>query len=95
MFFYVQIVHIMTVKTLSSAFVSNKTTSVTIISFEIINVFVVPYTSCTMFIAFTDNSGQSYRKTVILTGTDYANWASNDDYLTNYINDSLHTIFSA
>lgn len=84
-----------TINILTVPYVSNKTTTTTIVSFEIKNVWVVPFTSASIYLVFTDDAGSTYPRTMVLTGDDYVSWSSDDNYLSTYCNEIIHTIFNS
>ena len=81
--------------TLNTYYTSTTTTVTQLVRYTILNVIVIPKTNARVMLIFEDISGVPYNKTFTLSGTDYDNWGTDDNYLDNYINTNISAIFSS
>ena len=70
----------------------DKTTKIHLLTFEIIRVRVSPYQSATIDIVIKTDKHELER-TILLTGSDYTKWSSNDDYLYDYVRENIDKIY--
>ena len=70
----------------------SKTTN--IVKFKITNVVVTPFVQGTLFIVLEDMNGEEFPRMIVISGTDYMNWTK-DDYLFNYVNSNIESIFNS
>ena len=80
------------VRILKYPFKKTKSTTITIISFEITNCIVIPFTSVLIYINFYDNEENIHMKSYLLEKEDYEKWEF-DSYLYNYVNEMMHIFF--
>ena len=66
--------------------------TVNIVKFKITSAVVTPFVQGTLFIVLEDSSGEEFPRLLVITGTDYMNW-NTDDYLFNYVNSNISSIF--
>ena len=68
----------------------NRTTTTTITSFGIDNIDIRVFSSATIRVNLYNLAGQLIDiANVILSGDDYANWGSDDQYIINYVVNAL------
>ena len=70
----------------------DKTTKIHLLTFEIIRVRVSPHQSATIDIVIKTDKHELER-TVLLTGSDYKKWSSDDDYLYDYVRENIDKIY--
>ena len=58
------------------------------------SVIVKLFRSVEINLIFVSDTDKSYERKIILCDELYTQWGSDDDYLTNYINDNLQTIIN-
>ena len=80
------------VRILKYPFKKTKSTTITILSFEITNCIVIPFTSVLLYINFYDDEKNVHMKSCLLEKEDYENWEC-DSYLYNYVNEMLNIFF--
>ena len=80
------------VRILKYPFKKTKSTTITIISFEITNCIVIPFTSVLIYINFYDNEENTHMKSYLLEKEDYEKWEF-DSYLYNYVSEMMHLFF--
>ena len=80
------------VRILKYPFKKTKSTTITIISFEITNCIVIPFTSVLIYINFYDNEENIHMKSYLLEKEDYEKWEF-DSYLYNYVSEMMHLFF--
>ena len=80
------------VRILKHPFKKTKSTTITIISFEITNCIVIPFTSVLIYINFYDNEENIHMKSYLLEKEDYEKWEF-DSYLYNYVSEMMHLFF--
>ena len=68
------------------------TKKITLIDFVIKEIRIVPSRSATVTIII-HTSYEPCERIVFLEGTDYTNWSSDDDYLYNFIQQNIKTIY--
>ena len=81
--------------TLNTSYTSTKTTVVQLVNYTIFDVNLVPKTNARIMVYFDDISGVRYSRNFTISGTDYANWGTDDSYLDTYIITNISTIFSS
>lgn len=81
-------------KILKTPFIKNTLTKIKIISFTVTSCHIIPYDSGTIYVNFIDENEIIYPRSFTLRENEYDDW-TNDDYLFNYINESIHTIFDS
>ena len=69
-------------------------TKIKIISFTVTSCHIIPYECGTIYVNFIDENETIYPRSFTLRENEYDDW-TNDDYLFNYINESIHTIFDS
>ncbi len=69
----------------------NKTETITTTytSYEILEVKVIPFTSCMITILLSSDDNQRKIENLAMDSTDYANWNDDDQYLVDWINTKL------
>ena len=69
----------------------NKTETITTTytSYEILEVKVIPFSSCTITVLLCSDNGQRKIENLAMDSTDYANWNDDDQYLVDWINTKL------
>ena len=80
------------IRILKYPFKKTKSTTITIISFEIMNCIVIPFTSVLLYINFYDDEKNIQMKSCLLEKEDYEKWEF-DSYLYNYVNEMMHLFF--
>ena len=80
------------VRILKYPFKKTKSTTITILSFEITNCIVIPFTSVLLYINFYDDEKNVHMKSCLLENDDYEKWEF-DSYLYNYVNEMMHIFF--
>ena len=80
------------VRILKYPFKKTKSTTITIISFEISNCIVIPFTSVLLYINFYDDEKNVHMKSCLLEKEDYEKWEF-DSYLYNYVSEMMHLFF--
>ena len=73
-------------------FKKTKSTTITILSFEITNCIVIPFTSVLLYINFYDDEKNVHMKSCLLEKEDYEKWEF-DSYLYNYVSEMMHLFF--
>lgn len=58
-------------------------------SYEILEVKVIPFTSCTITVMLYSDTGVRKIENLAMDSADYANWNDNDQYLIDWINTKL------
>ncbi len=76
---------------MSTSITINKTETVTTVytSYEILEVKVVPFTSCTITVLLSSDEGLKKIVNLTMSNQDYANWNDDDQYLVDWINTKL------
>ena len=80
------------VRILKYPFKKTKSTTITILSFEITNCIVIPFTSVLLYINFYDDEKNVHMKSCLLEKEDYEKWEF-DSYLYNYVSEMMHLFF--
>ena len=80
------------VRILKYPFKKTKSTTITILSFEITTCIVIPFTSVLIYINFYDDEENIHMKSCLLEKEDYEKWEF-DSYLYNYVNEMMHLFF--
>ena len=62
---------------------------IVIIGFIIQNIILYPFISANIYLHLIDMEDTQYPRNIILTGDDYSNWGSDDEYLTTFIIDNI------
>ena len=70
------------------------TTTKTITSFEIMDINVELNSSAKLYIYLKNDDEIIYFENIILNGTDYDNWGSDDTYIVNYITNYINTKYN-
>ena len=81
-------------KVLKTPFIKNTMTTIKIISFTVSSCHIIPYDCATIYVNFIDENEIIYPRSFLLCEEEYDNWTT-DDYLFQYINESIHTIFNS
>ena len=81
--------------TLTTSYTSTTTTVVQLVRYTIHDVNLVPKTNARITVLLEDISGIKYYRPFTISGTDYANWGTDDSYLDTYISNNISTIFSS
>ena len=80
------------IRILKYPFKKTKSTTITILSFEITNCIVIPFTSVLLYINFYDDEKNVHMKSCLLEKEDYEKWEF-DSYLYNYVSEMMHLFF--
>ena len=80
------------VRILKYPFKKTKSTTVTILSFEITTCIVIPFTSVFLYINFYDDEDNIHMKSCLLEKEDYQKWEY-DSYLYTYVSEMMHLFF--
>ena len=80
------------IRILKYPFKKTKSTTVTIISFEITTCIVIPFTSVLLYINFYDEEDNIHMKSCLLEKEDYQKWEY-DSYLYTYVSEMMHLFF--
>lgn len=74
---------------LKDIFVSTKSVTVKIKSYQITSINLIPFTSCIIFVHLIDINDLIYPRSIKLEGKEYLRY-TDDEYVCNYINESIH-----
>lgn len=66
-----------------------ETITTTYTSYEILEVKVIPFTSCMITVLLISDNNQRKIENLAMDSTDYANWNDDDQYLINWVNAKL------
>ena len=78
---------------LTTPFAITISNTINIVKFKITSAVVTPFVKGTLFVVLEDSSGVEFPRLLTITGLDYQNW-NTDDYLFNYVNSNIGTIFN-
>ena len=78
---------------LKKIFTSTKSVTVKIKSYQITSINVIPFNSCMIYLHLIDVNDIIYPRSIKLEGKEYLKY-TDDDYICNYINESIHDIFN-
>ena len=78
---------------LKKIFVSTKSITVKIKSYQITSITLIPFTSCMIFVHLIDVNDMIYPRSIKLEGKEYMKY-TDDEYICNYINESIHEIYN-
>jgi hypothetical protein len=70
-----------------------KTELLTLKNFHIKTVTVCPHNQCTIEIGIVVDGGRTIFRAVTLTGSDYALWGDDDDFLYTYVRENIDEIY--
>ncbi len=76
---------------MSTPLTINKIETVTTVytSYEILEVKVVPFSSCTITVLLSSDEGGRKIENLLMPNEDYVNWNDDDQYLIDWINTKL------
>ena len=78
---------------LKKIFVSTKSITVKIKSYQITSITLIPFTSCMIFVYLIDVNDMIYPRSIKLEGKEYMKY-TDDEYICNYLNESIHEIYN-
>ena len=78
---------------LKKIFVSTKSITIKIKSYQIMSITLIPFTSCMIFVHLIDINYIIYPRSIKLEGKEYLKY-TDDEYICNYINESIHEIYN-
>ena len=81
-------------KILKSPFIKNTIITIKIISFTVTSCHIIPADCATIYVNFIDENNVIHPRSFLLCEEEYDAWTT-DDYLLNYINESIHIIFNS
>ena len=78
---------------LKKIFTSTKSVTVKINRYQITSINVIPFNSCMIYLHLIDVNDIIYPRSIKLSGKEYLKY-TDDDYICNYINESIQDIFN-